>query len=126
MEKILIIDDDALVLKTLKNLFERKKYTVQMAKSGQEALQKLENEGFDLILCDIRMAELNGIETIRKLREKFQLNQTRPVIFMTGYASEEVPIEAIKLGAKDYILKPFDLDELLASVQKNLGESQRA
>jgi len=117
-KKILLIDDDALVLKTLQNLLVRQSYDVVCAKNSDEALRALAAEAFNLVVSDIRMPECDGIGLLKAIRAK---GVQTPVLFITGYASENAPIEAIKLGAKDYILKPFNLDELLESVKKNIA-----
>lgn len=117
-KKILVIDDDVLVLKSLKNLLARASYEVKCVKSGEEAEVELENEKYDLIISDVRMPKHDGVAVIKKLKEvsRIRYGVEVPFIFITGYASEDVPIEAVKLGAKDYILKPFDLEEILKSV----------
>jgi len=122
-KRILLIDDDALVLKTLEKLFARADYETRSAKDGNEAETTLRAEPFDLIICDVRMPGKDGISVMKGLKEICQkeLKKDIPCIFITGYASEETPIDAIKLGARDYILKPFDLDELLSSVKRNIG-----
>jgi len=114
-KKILIVDDDSLVLKTLQNLLSRHNYEVHCAKSSEDALRQVESGNFNLIVSDVRMPEQDGIELLKKIRAN---GLGTPFVFITGYASENTPIDAIKLGAKDYILKPFNLDELLESVKK--------
>lgn len=118
-KNILVIDDDALVLKTIRKLLEREGYSVETAKSAREAIEKLSAQGFNLIVCDVRMPEMDGIEFLEEIKKgnKPQI----PIIYITGYASEEAPIKALRLGAKDYVLKPFDMDKLLESVKNNLG-----
>jgi len=122
-QKILLIDDDPLVVKTIKKLVEREDYVIDIAKDANEGLKKGKENDFQLIICDIRMPEINGIQLIKKLREFYRNeNKTQiPVIFITGYANEDAPEEALKLGAKDYILKPFDIDKLLNSIKSNLA-----
>jgi DNA-binding response OmpR family regulator len=123
MKRILVIDDDVLVLKTLKKLLQSNGYEVETASTGQEGVERQEAARYDLIICDMRMPGLDGIGTIAKIRGNDRSDQSCPIIFVTGYASEDAPIEAIKLGAKDYILKPFDLDELLDSVKRCISQS---
>lgn len=122
-KNILLVDDDPLVLKSLQNLLLREGYAIDCAKTAAEAREKFQTKSFQLILCDIRMPGEDGITAIKKLREatKGGAESNVPCIFITGYASEEAPIEAVKLGAKDYLLKPFDLDELLASVRRHIA-----
>ena len=117
MKRILLVDDDALVLKSIKRLLERYSYFVISAKCSHEALSILEKEEVDLVISDIRMPDEDGLLLGKKIREISDC----PLIYVTGYASEDAPIDAIKLGAKDYLLKPFDLDELLASVKRHIG-----
>ena len=122
-KRILLIDDDALILKTLTNLLSRSGYTLEVAKNAIEAYDKIKNMLFDLVISDIRMAGEDGISFIRRIKnEIWQKGKPEiPFLFITGYASEDAPIEALKLGAKDYILKPFDLDELMKSVKQHLA-----
>lgn len=127
MPQILLIDDDVLVLKSVKRLLEQNGFTVETAKTGAEGVEKATANGFDLIICDVRMPGLDGLATISEIGEQDRAkNRKTPVIFITGYASEEAPIRAIKLGVSDYILKPFDIDQLLASVKNQLNLSQNA
>lgn len=119
-KKILIIDDDPLVLRSIQNLLTRAQYAVECAKNAEEALAKLRDNSFNLVISDIRMPKEDGISLMKSIKEK-DAKFNIPFIFITGYASEDAPIDAIKLGAKDYILKPFDLDELLKSVKEHLS-----
>jgi len=124
-KKILLVDDDALVLKSISNLLSRVGYEVVCAKDCESAEREFTKNKIDLVICDIRMPGSDGVVVVKKLKEMTQNKKgsETPFIFITGYASEEAPIDAIKLGVKDYILKPFDLDELLTSVKKNLQAS---
>ena len=123
-KEILLIDDDALILKTLNRLLSKQGYNIEIIKDSTEALEKALSTDYDLIICDIRMPGLDGIELISQIKEgRNQADKTEiPVIFITGYASEDAPIDAIKLGVKDYILKPFDMDKLLESIKSVFGE----
>ena len=122
-KKILLIDDDPLVLKTLENLFKRAGRAPFSVKSVTEAKEKLKEYTPDLIITDIRMPAQDGISFAKELKAGILGTEAAqvPLIFITGYASEEAPVDAVKLGARDYILKPFDLDALLASVEECLG-----
>lgn len=121
-QKILVIDDDKLVLKSIRQLLERANYVVHCASSGDEAEAEVNQDQFNLVICDIRMPRQDGLLVIKRLKEYVGSRGLPeiPFIFITGYASEDAPIEAIKLGALDYLLKPFDLEELLKSVRKNI------
>jgi CheY-like chemotaxis protein len=121
-KKILVIDDDPLVLKTIRKLLQKEGHFVETAKSAQEGVKKIEVEDFHLIICDVRMPQMNGIEFTERIKES-QKNKNKaeiPTILITGYASEETPIKAKELEVKDYILKPFDIDKLIEAVKKNL------
>lgn len=121
-KRILVIDDDVLVLKSVENLLAREGYEIERAKDGEEAEAKFRAADFDLVISDIRMPRQDGISVVTHLKQICSSEKKKevPFIFITGYASEEAPIDAIKLGAKDYLLKPFDLDELVASVKRHI------
>lgn len=112
-QKILVIDDEELLTKTLVRLLEAKGYEVLISKNGQEALIILEEECFDLVLTDIRMPGMNGVEMIEQLRKTG--NKT-PVIFLTGYADSELERRARALAPNGYEGKPFDVAELLNKI----------
>jgi len=122
-KRILVIDDDALILKTLNNLLTRSGYAVEISKNTEEAYRQVKNGSFDLVISDIRMPGEDGISFIKRIKDELLTKGGGeiPFLFITGYASEDAPIEALKIGAKDYILKPFDLDELMRSVKKHLA-----
>ena len=103
-KNILVIDDDILVLKTIKKLLDREGYIVETAKNAQEGLEKIMNQEFNLVVSDVRMPGKDGIELIEQAKEirKKENKPPLPFVFVTGYASEETPIKALKLGAKDY------------------------
>ncbi len=107
---ILIIDDEEILTKTFTKLLERQGYEVYTAKKGQDALCMVEAENFDLVICDMRMPGLNGVETIRQLR---MLKPNIPVIFVTGFVDEKLEKEAQTLGPIGYLHKPFDSEALL-------------
>lgn len=122
-KKILVIDDEELIIKSLSKLLEKKGYEVFIAKKGQDALIMVEEESFDLIIADIRMPGMNGVETIKQIfnyLEKKKLDRMR-LIFITGYANEEVRQEALRLNPFDYIFKPFDNLVLLNKIEKALN-----
>lgn len=123
-KKILLIEDDGIVLRSVTSLLESQGYEVSGYKNGVAAVQAFKDQKFDLIITDIRMPGQDGIKTaklIRHLEKEQQLPKT-PLIIITGYASEEVPLEAIELGVCGYVLKPFDLDRFIIAVKKALGE----
>ena len=116
-KSILIIDDDPLVLKSLQKLFKNEGCDVAVTQSGKMALEMVGKADFDLVIVDIRMPELDGIETVKKIKEcRKNNNKTEiPVIFITGYSDIESHTKAKELGK--LILKPFDLEQFLNFVK---------
>src|SRR3989338_6017332 len=120
--KILLIDDDPLVLKSLTNLLTAKGYQITGCKSGWEAI-RLFNDGirFGLIITDVRMPGVDGIQTIKRIREieeNGENGQRTPIIVITGYSDEAAYLEAERLGVNGYFHKPFDAFRLLDGVSK--------
>ncbi len=117
--RILVVDDEEGMCEFLHYLLEGEGYRVDLAHSGAEALTKLEQKPFDLVLADIKMPGMDGLEMLRRIRAA---DHDVVVIVMTGYASLETAIKAIKYNAYDYILKPFeDPDVVLAAIEKGLA-----
>ncbi|MFP4457638.1 MAG: response regulator [Clostridia bacterium] len=102
--KLLIVDDETNIRMTLKQCFSAEKYDIDMAVNGQEALKKITDNDYDVVLLDIRMPGLTGLEVLEKVREN---NIDVDVVMMTAYGSVEKAVEAMKLGAIDFIGKPF-------------------
>jgi DNA-binding NtrC family response regulator len=117
--KILVADDDATIRRNLSLLLRSEKYEVFEAKDGIEAHHSLENDRFDAALLDIRMPGMDGLELLRKFGDR--LEET-PFIVITAYGGSSAAIEAMKLGAYDYVTKPFDLDEVLFTVRRALKQ----
>ena len=119
--KILVVDDEASIREMLKQgLAQMGEFTTEVAHNGSEAIEKIENDVFDLVLTDVKMPEMDGIELLKIIKG------TRPelmVILMTAYGSIETAVEAMKVGADDYITKPIDLNELLIHISKAQKES---
>jgi DNA-binding NtrC family response regulator len=113
--KILIAEDEEITLKHLLSTLQKEGYEVLGFGNGLKAFEKLEEENFDLLIADIKMPGLTGIELLDKLKEK---DMGIDVIIITGYGSIDSAVAAIRKGAYDYITKPFDLDELLLKVRK--------
>ncbi len=107
--RILIVDDEEIVRESLGNWFREEGYHVAMAASGKEALEKVAAESWDIYLIDIKMPGMDGLELQRKIME---INPQATIIIMTAYASVETAVRAMKQGAYDYIVKPFDPDDL--------------
>ncbi|MGC9996139.1 MAG: response regulator, partial [Terriglobia bacterium] len=114
---LLVVDDENVVRESLGKWFEEEGYMVETATSAREALFKLPSQHWDLALLDIKMPGMDGLELHRKIRE---VDSEIIVIIMTGYASVETAVQALKDGAYDYITKPFDPDDLARLVRKAL------
>ncbi len=117
LETILVVDDDDLMLRTVSRLLTRNGYKTDTANNGYKAIDMAKEKFYDFVISDIRMPGINGIDTLTKIKEISP--ETRGII-ITGYASEETPVKAIKLGVDDYILKPFELEAFMHSVNKNV------
>ncbi|MBN1338889.1 MAG: sigma-54-dependent Fis family transcriptional regulator [Bacteroidales bacterium] len=119
MSRILIIDDEQSIRSTLREILEYEKYEVDDAGDGAEALEKMKENNFDVILCDIKMPRMDGIEVLEKA---LAITDT-PVIMISGHGTIETAVEAIKKGAYDYIAKPLDLNRLLITIRNALDRS---
>lgn len=116
-KKILIVDDEKNIRMTLKHSLKSEKYDIDVAVNGEEALEKIESKGIDLILLDIKMPGLTGMEVLKKIRDK---GNKVNVIMMTAYGSVDKAVEAMKLGAIDFISKPFTHEEIRTIVKEVL------
>ena len=119
--RLLVVDDEPSMLDMLTLLFADEGYAVETARSAEEARRVLAQGGLDLVLCDIMMPDGNGLDLLREIKAS---NPDAPVIMMTAYTSTKSAIDAMKLGAFDYISKPFDVDELKIIVQKALERAE--
>lgn len=122
-KRILLIDDEDLVLRTVRKVLEREGYEVVACRGGEEALEQVKGEDIHLIVSDVRMPKMNGLETIKKLREAMKTLKRKPVkeIVVTGFAEEAACEEAERMGVADYIYKPFDIRDFVVCVKKNVG-----
>ncbi|MBW1982325.1 MAG: sigma-54-dependent Fis family transcriptional regulator [Deltaproteobacteria bacterium] len=119
--RILVVDDEAAHRHMLETVLSAEGYEVEQADDGQTAIGAVEQRFYDLILLDIRMSKVDGIEALRKIKE---LSPGIPIIIMTAYASVNTAIDALKSGAYDYLTKPLDIDELKILVGKALRHRQ--
>jgi two-component system, NtrC family, response regulator AtoC len=119
--KILVVDDEALIRDMIKRgLSQMGGYDVEVAQNGLEAIEKIEKDVFDLVLTDLKMPEMDGLELLKTIKG------TRPevmVILMTAYGSIETAVEAMKIGANDYLTKPVNFNDLLIHISKAQKES---
>lgn len=120
MKKILIVDDEQSIRDLINLTLSMESYETDLAEDGEIALKKIENEAFDLILLDVMLPKISGLELIAKIQGK-----NIPVIFLTAKASLNDKIFGLKLGAEDYITKPFEPLELLARIEVILRRRRR-
>src|SRR3954452_12999243 len=109
MAKLLLVDDEADVQYSFRRIFDSPEIELTTASSGEEGLKLVPKLKPDLVIMDIRMGGMNGLETLRRIR---QLDSKLLVILITAYGTTQMAIEAMKLGAYDYLLKPFDIPKL--------------
>ena len=112
-KKILIVDDEPIIVKGLKFSLEQDDYETDTAFDGEEALKKFEEGGFDLILLDVMLPGIDGLEVLRRIREKSNI----PVIMLTAKGEDMDKILGLEYGADDYILKPFNILEVKARIK---------
>ena len=117
MPKILIIDDEKIIRDTLKEILEYEKYEIFEAQDGEEGLKMIENQDFDLVLCDVKMPKMDGIEVLDKVNA---MEKPPQFIMISAHGSIETAVEATKKGAFDFIPKPPDLNRLLLTVRNAL------
>jgi two-component system response regulator PilR (NtrC family) len=121
--RLLIVDDEASILDFLSLLFQQEGYETDTARNVEEARRALGGKTYDLVLCDVMMPDGNGLDLLREIKAA---EPDPAVIMMTAYTSTKSAIEAMKLGAADYISKPFDVDELKIVAQKALERAELA
>jgi DNA-binding NtrC family response regulator len=117
MARVLVVDDEPDVLKTLATLLGAEGYEVLTVAGGEEAMNALQSQEFNLMISDLRMSPVDGMQVLEFAHEKCP---TMSVIMLTAYGQVETAIKSLELGAFDYIKKPFRTDELLQTVQKAL------
>src|SRR5512147_2365878 len=115
--KILVVDDERDICRALEFLLSREGYRVTTAYNGQDAVKKIETEEFDLVISDLKMEGMTGLEVLEKALE---INPNLIVIIMTAFASVESAVEAMKKGASDYIVKPFINEDVKMTVRRLL------
>ncbi len=122
MQKILVIDDDRDMCLLLKHFLTRKGYEVTEMYNGKKALEYLDGAQPDLVMSDLRLEDMDGIDLLKKIKEKYP---SVPVIIMTGYSDVKTSVNAIKLGAFDYVTKPLLPDEILLTIQHALTPEEK-
>jgi len=122
-KKILVVDDEELITKSLLKLLSTEGYNVSVVGNGKDAIEKVQADDFDLIISDVRMPDLGGIETIKQIRVYLKRLNKKPIpeILITGYADKEKYETALDLKIADYLYKPFDRADFLKIVKRNIG-----
>ncbi len=120
MPSILIIDDEKAIRKTLTEILGYEGYKIDEAADGEEGLKRFKEKNYDLVLCDIKMPKLDGIEFLEKAKE---INQDVPIIIISGHGNIETAVEAVKKGAFDYISKPPDLNRMLITLRNAMDKN---
>ena len=122
MAKLLIIDDERGIRNTLREILADEGHEVEVAENGKQGLEMAQTKAFDLIFSDIKMPEMDGIEVLKALKEGDEAVET-PVVMISGHGDVETAVQALKLGAYDFLLKPLDLNRILITT-KNALESK--
>jgi two-component system nitrogen regulation response regulator NtrX len=117
MPRILVIDDEKAIRNTLKDVLEYEKYEVDLAEEGVAGIEMFAQETYDVVLCDIKMAKMDGIEVLQKILE---ISSDVPVIMISGHGNIDTAVDSIKKGAFDFLEKPLDLNRLLITIRNAL------
>ena len=120
MAKILVIDDERAIRNTLKEILEYENYNVDLAENASQALNQIKQSEYDIVLCDIKMPDIDGIELLPQL---LQVQPDASVIMISGHGNIDTAVEAIKKGAYDFIEKPLDLNRLLITIRNGMDKS---
>ena len=121
MPKILVIDDERAIRNTLKEVLEYEKHEVDLAEDGPAGINLFRNNAYDIVLCDIKMAKMDGIEVLEKLME---ISPDVPVIMISGHGNIDTAVESIKKGACDFLEKPLDLNRVLITIRNATDKSK--
>ncbi len=116
--KVLVIDDEAIVRVSCQRVLTPEGFNVVVVPSGSEAIERLENENFDLVLTDLKMPDMDGLEVLKTIKSRWP---EMIVIIITGYGTISTAVQAIKLGAFEYIEKPFTPEDILNTVKKAIS-----
>ncbi len=122
VKKILVVDDEPSILRLIAALLANAGYEVVKADNGSVAKDLIASGGYDLVISDIEMRPVSGLSLLEFAREKWP---SMPVLMITGYGDADTAVDALKLGAFDYITKPFKVDELLVTVKRALAVGEK-
>ena len=121
--KILLVDDEPRFLETTRTLLEKKGYIVETAGSGAEALDKMLTAKIHVVILDMKMPEMDGIETLKEIKARSPLTE---VIILTGHGTVETAVSGLKSGAFDYLAKPIDVDDLINKAREAFDRRRQA
>ncbi len=121
MPKILVIDDEKSIRNTLQDILTHENYEVVLAEDGQEAIEKADQQKFDVVLCDVKMPGMDGIEVLDRFRE---IDPDATFVMISGHGTIDTAVEAIKKGAFDFISKPLDLNRLLITIRNAMDKTR--
>jgi DNA-binding NtrC family response regulator len=113
--RVLLVDDEISVRTILKQILERSEFEADTASDGVEALEKLKNSSFDIVVSDINMPNMDGVALLKKVKETYP---TMPVVFITAFGKDKIIIEAMKVGLADFIEKPFKMDTVITTINR--------
>jgi ATP-dependent Lon protease len=117
--RVLVVDDEEIARKNLDYILRKEGYTVVMAANGAEALEKMETSNFDVVVTDIMMGNISGIDVLEKTKSKYPETE---VVMVTAHASTDSAMETLKKGAFRYIAKPFKIDEIRVTVRQAIAK----
>ena len=120
MANILIIDDEKPIRRTVAEILEFEKYKVDQAEDGEQGLNMIKSKKYDLVLCDIKMPKMDGIDVLTEVQK---MDEIVPMVMISGHGTIETAVDALKNGAFDYISKPPDLNRLLVTVRNALEKN---
>ncbi len=120
--KLMLVDDEERYLSTTQKLLLRKGYDVQTASSGAEALEKMNARNIHVVILDVKMPGMDGLAILKEIKRQFPLTE---VIMLTGHATLESAVDGLKAGATDYLMKPADIDDLIAKAEEAFEKRQR-
>jgi DNA-binding NtrC family response regulator len=119
--RVLLVDDETIFTKNMSKLLKNRGYTVTSANSGDAAIRELEQNPVDVIVLDLKMPGMDGITTLKEIMKLGLFTET---LILTGHGSIDSALEAMKLGAHDYLTKPCEIDELVAKLESARGKKQ--
>lgn len=119
-KKILIIEDEKMINYFLETRLKKEGFSVEIALNGQEALHKVHHKGYDLVLTDMMIPNISGLELIMRIK-KSELNSNVPILVLSGLSSADLIVDVLAIGVNDYITKPFSIKVLMAKINQLLG-----